>query len=124
MEILEFQKNTYLVGVNYNRGIPNFLRIHVDDTLADLKHQLSQLNGRLHFGDARRVTDVEYRRLSIFSNRTVLFTYMKHQNDGDIRTMFSIFYQYMTNGPIKLVTTLVRSVHAICSNLIRELTLA
>ncbi|MCI46011.1 matrix metalloproteinase, partial [Trifolium medium] len=42
---------------------------------------------------------------------------MKLQNDGDVRTMFSIFSRYMTRGPIELDAKLVRSV-AICSNLI------
>ncbi|MCI92154.1 hypothetical protein A2U01_0113450, partial [Trifolium medium] len=27
---------------------------------------------------------------------------MKFQNDGDVRTMFSIFSRYMTKGPIEL----------------------
>jgi hypothetical protein len=44
---------------------------------------------------------------------------MKLKNDGDMRTMFSIFTQYMTKGPIELNAKLVRSVEAICSNLIR-----
>ncbi|MCH88959.1 hypothetical protein A2U01_0009852, partial [Trifolium medium] len=52
------------------------------------------------------------------SDGTVLFTNMKLQNDNDVRTMFSIFSQYMTKGPIELDATLVRSVEAICSNLI------
>ncbi|MCI47252.1 hypothetical protein A2U01_0068493, partial [Trifolium medium] len=44
---------------------------------------------------------------------------MKPQNDSDVRTMFSIFY---TKGPIELDATLVRSVQAICSSLIRQRT--
>ncbi|MCH98213.1 hypothetical protein A2U01_0019213 [Trifolium medium] len=58
MEILEFQQNNHLVAVYYKHGKLNLFRIHVDVTLADLKHQLSQLNGRHHFRDERRVTDV------------------------------------------------------------------
>ncbi|MCH94309.1 hypothetical protein A2U01_0015267, partial [Trifolium medium] len=88
--------------------------IHIDVTLVDLKHQLSQLNDRLNCGDARRVTDVEYRRLSVCSDGTVWFTDMKLQKDGDVRTMFSIFSQYNTKGPIELDATLVRSVQYIC----------
>jgi hypothetical protein len=61
MGILEFQKNTYLVAVYYNHRKSNLFKIHVDVTLDNLKHQLSQFNGRLHTGVARRVTDVEYR---------------------------------------------------------------
>jgi hypothetical protein len=48
MEILEFQQNIHLATVYYNDGLQNLFRIHVDVTLADLKHQLSQLNSRLH----------------------------------------------------------------------------
>ncbi|MCI56664.1 photosystem I P700 chlorophyll a apoprotein, partial [Trifolium medium] len=36
--------------------------------------------------------------------------------------MFSIFSQYNTKGPIELNATLVRSVQAICSSLIRLMT--
>ncbi|MCH82446.1 hypothetical protein A2U01_0003252 [Trifolium medium] len=93
--------------------------IHIDVTLADLKHQLSQLNNRLNYRDARRVTDVEYRRSSVCTDRSVLFIDMKFQNDGDVRTTFSIFSQYSTKGPIELDVTLVRSVQDICLSLIR-----
>jgi hypothetical protein len=65
---------------------------------------------------------VEYRRPSIYLDKTVLFTNMKHQNDADVRTMFSIFSQYITKGMNELDGTLVRSVEAICSNLIRPRT--
>jgi hypothetical protein len=101
---------------------PNFFRIHADITLEDLKHQLTQLNIRIHSRDQKRATDVEYRHPSVCSNGTVLFTNMRLRNDGDVRTMFSIFSQYMTNGPIKLDAKLVISVQAICSNLIRPRT--
>jgi hypothetical protein len=47
----------HLVAVYYNHRKSNLLRIQFDVTLADLKHQLSQLNGRLHFGDARGVIE-------------------------------------------------------------------
>jgi hypothetical protein len=61
---------------------------------------------------------VEYHYPPVSSDRTVLLTNMKLQNDGDVWTMFSIFSQYMTKGPIELDATLVRLVQAICSNLI------
>jgi hypothetical protein len=51
-----------------------------------------------------------------------LFTSMKLQTDSDVRIMFSIFSQFMTNGPMKLDAKLVRSVESICSNLIRPRT--
>ncbi|MCI45556.1 hypothetical protein A2U01_0066795, partial [Trifolium medium] len=50
---------------------------------------------------------------------TVLFTSMKLQNDGNVRTMFSIFSQYSMKGSIKLDATLVRYVQDICSSSIR-----
>ncbi|MCI68385.1 hypothetical protein A2U01_0089646, partial [Trifolium medium] len=50
-----------------------------------------QLNNLLHFRDQRRVTEIEYHRPSVCSNGTVRYTGMKLQNDGDVRTMFSIF---------------------------------
>jgi hypothetical protein len=80
MEILEFKLNTDLATVYYNGGKPNLFRIHVDITLVDLKHRLSQFNCRHHFRNGRRVTDVEYHRPSVCSNGIVLFTNMKLQN--------------------------------------------
>ncbi|XP_045791830.1 60S ribosomal protein L5-like [Trifolium pratense] len=83
MNIYQVRKNTHLVAVYYNNGKLNLFRIHVDVTLADLKHQLSQLNGCLNCSDARRVADVEYRCPSIFLDGSVLCTNMKLQNDGN-----------------------------------------
>jgi hypothetical protein len=106
-----------------NNGKSNLFRIHVDVTLVDLKHQLSQLNGHLNSHDVSRVTGVEYLRSSVCSDGNVLFTNMKLQNDGDVRTMFSIFSQYSTKGLIELYTTLMRSFQDICSSLNRSRTL-
>ncbi|KAK2427777.1 hypothetical protein QL285_026336 [Trifolium repens] len=122
MKNLEFKLNTHIAAVYYNRGNVNLLRIHIDVTPGDLKHQLTQLNGRVNHCDQRRVTEVDYRRPSVCSDGTVLFTTMKLQTDGDVRTMFSIFSQFMTKGPIELEAKLVRSVESICSNLIRPRT--
>jgi hypothetical protein len=102
IENLEFQLNKHPAAVYYNTGKPNLFRIYIDVTLGDLKHKLTQLNCRLHSRDERRVTDIEYRRLSVCSEETVLFTNMKLKNDGNVRTMFSIFAQYMTKGPNEL----------------------
>jgi hypothetical protein len=55
----------------YNGGKTNLFRIYANATLGDLKHKLTQLNGRVHHRDQRRVTDVEYRRPSVCSNGTV-----------------------------------------------------
>jgi surfactin synthase thioesterase subunit len=65
IENLEFQPNTHIVAVYYNGGNANLFRVHVDVTLGDLKHQLTQLNGRVTHHDQRRVTDVEYRGPSV-----------------------------------------------------------
>ncbi|MCI26250.1 hypothetical protein A2U01_0047445, partial [Trifolium medium] len=70
--------NTHLAAVYYNHRKPNLLRIQVDVTLADLKHQLKS---RLHFRDRRKETDVEYRCPSVCSDKTVL---------GCIKNLFSI----------------------------------
>jgi hypothetical protein len=55
-ENLEFQPNTQIVAIYYNGGKKNLFRIHVNITLGDLKHKLTQLNGRVHHRDQRRVT--------------------------------------------------------------------
>ncbi|MCH89941.1 hypothetical protein A2U01_0010845 [Trifolium medium] len=89
MEIFAVKKNTHLAAVYYNQK-PNLFRIHIDVTMDDLKHQLSQLNNRLNCRDARRVTDVEYHRSSVCTNRSVLFTNMKFQNDGDVSSLSTV----------------------------------
>ncbi|MCI13980.1 hypothetical protein A2U01_0035105, partial [Trifolium medium] len=85
--------------------------IHDNVTLADQNHQLTQLNGRLNCGDARKVTDAEYCRPTVCSDGSIVFTNMKLQNDGNVRIVFFIFSQYSTKGPIELDTT----VGEICS---------
>jgi hypothetical protein len=68
------------------------------------------------------VTDVEYHRLPVCSNGTVLSMNMKLQIDGDVRTILSTFSHFMMKGPIEMDAKLVRSVESICSNLIRPRT--
>jgi len=65
------------------------------------------------------VDDVEYRRPSIDSARSVRFTRMKLMNDDDVRTMFSIIDQFSTRGLIEFDISLVRYVEHIQQSLIR-----
>jgi len=44
---------------------------------------------------------------------------MKLTNDDDVRTMFSVFGQHSTRGPIELDASLVRSAEHILKSLIR-----
>ncbi|KAK2377457.1 hypothetical protein QL285_078130 [Trifolium repens] len=123
MENLEYRPNTRLAAVYFNGGNANLLRIHVNVTLADLKNQLYEINNWLRFRDQRRVTDVEYYCPSgTTSEGTLLFTNVKLRNNGDVRTMFSVFSRYRTNVPIELDASLVRYVEDIMSNLIRPRT--
>ena len=50
---------------------------------------------------------------------SVWFSQMKLMNDDDVRTMFSIFGQFSTRGPIELDASLVRYVEHIQQSLIR-----
>ncbi|PNY11939.1 hypothetical protein L195_g008559 [Trifolium pratense] len=77
MVTYQVRKNNHLAAVYYNNGKPNLFRINVDVTLADMKHQLDQLNDCLKCCDARKVAGVEYCRLSVCSDERVLFTNMK-----------------------------------------------
>ncbi|PNX55108.1 hypothetical protein L195_g048734, partial [Trifolium pratense] len=115
LTIDDFQPNTSLAAVYYNNGTPNLVRIHDDITLFDLKRRLNSI---LHFREQRKVTEIMYRRPSVCTDGTVLFTKMELLTDDDVRTMFSIFTWYMTKGPIELDATLVRSIEAILSNMI------
>jgi len=51
---------------------------------------------------------VEYLRLSVNLDGCVSFIYMKLQKDKDMRTMFYIFIQYCSKGPIEIDITLMR----------------
>jgi hypothetical protein len=77
----------------------------------------SQLRG-LRCQDARKVTYIEYLYLSVWSDENVLFTNKKLQNEGDMRTMFSIFSYCSMKGPIELDAELVKSIPHICLSLI------
>jgi hypothetical protein len=124
MDIYDIRVNTHLAAVYFNNGNPNLFRIHVDVTLADLKQQLDQLNRHLNgHRDTRRVTHIEYRRPSVMEDgRVVSFTNMVLRTDEDVRSMFSIFSQYSTKGPIELDAKLVRSVTDILTSLNRPRT--
>ena len=47
------------------------------------------------------------------------FSRMKFTNDNDVRTMFSVFGQHSTRGPIELDASLVRSAEHILKSLHR-----
>ena len=80
---------------------------------------MNQINLELNYRDTRMVYGVEYRRPSTDSAKSVRFNRMKLMNDDDVRTMFLIFGQYNTRGPIEFDTSLVRSVEHIQQSLIR-----
>jgi hypothetical protein len=85
--------NTKLIAVYYNKGKPpHMFKVWNDFMLFRLKDQLNQINHK----DTSRVDDVEYRRPLTDSTGIVQFTEMKLRNDDDVRTMFSIFGQYIT----------------------------
>jgi hypothetical protein len=120
---LTYRVNTHLAAVYYNNGTPHLFRINADVKFAALKQQLDQLNNRLNSrNDTRTVTSIEYRKPSIGSDGCITFTKMKLENDVDIQTMFSIYSQYSTKGPIELEATLTRSVEAILASLNRRRT--
>jgi len=72
--------------------------------------------------DTRMVDDVEYRRPSTDSSESLRFSRMKLKNNDDVRTVFSIFCQYSTRGPIEFDASLVRFVEEIRKSLIRTRT--
>jgi len=116
-----FDPNTKLTIVYYNGGKPPHLfRIRTDHTLSGLKGQLDQINRQLNYRDTQRVDGVEYWRPSTDSAERVWFSRMKLMRDDDVRTMFSIFGQYNTRGPIELIASLVKSVEKIQKSLIRH----
>jgi len=108
MEIYVICPNTKQVVVYYNGWkSPHLFRICTDVTLSGL---MDQINHQLNHRDTRRMDGVDYRRPSTDSVWTVRFSRMKLMNDDDVTTMFSIFGQYSTKGPIELDALLVRSV--------------
>ena len=120
MEFPGFDPNTKLAAVYYNGGTPPHLfRIRDDVTLSGLKDELDQINRQLNHRDTRRVVGVEYRCPLSDSAGSLRFSRMKLTNDGDVRTMFSVFGQHSTRGPIELDASLVRSVEQILKSLRR-----
>jgi hypothetical protein len=121
---LGYKVNTHLAAVYFNKETPNLFRIHVHVTLSGLKKQLDELNGRLTgLRDNRRVANVEYRRPSVISDgRVVSFRNMVLRTDDDVKSMFEIFSEHSTKGPIELDAKLLRSVPEILSSLRRPRT--
>jgi len=114
MEFPGFDPNTKLAAVYYNGGTPHHLfRIRNNVTLSGLKDELDQINRQLNHRDTRRVVGVEYRCPLSDLAKSLRFIRMKLTNDDDVRTMFSVFGQHSTRGPIELDTSLVRSVEQI-----------
>ena len=62
---------------------------------------------------------VEYRCPLSDSTGSLRFSRMKLANGDDVRTMFSVFGQHSTRGPIELNASLVRSVEQILKSLNR-----
>jgi len=112
--------HTKLATVYYNGGTPPHLfRIHNDVTLSELKDELDQINLQLNHKDTRRVVDVKYRCSLSDSDGSLCFSRMKLTNNDDVRTMFSVFGQHSTRGPIELDALLVRSAEQILKSLHR-----
>ncbi|RHN72166.1 hypothetical protein MtrunA17_Chr2g0284721 [Medicago truncatula] len=118
MEFLGFDPNTKLAAVYYNGGTPPHLfRILDDVTLSGLKDELDRINRQLNHKDTRRVVGVEYRCPLSDSAGPLRFSRMKLKNDDDVRTMFSVFGQQSTRGPIELDASLVKSAEQILKSL-------
>jgi hypothetical protein len=65
------------------------------------------------------VVSVEYRCPLSDSAGSLRFNRMKLTNNDDVRTMFSVFGQHSTRGPIELDDSLVRSGEQILKSLHR-----
>jgi hypothetical protein len=118
MEFLSFDPNTKLAVVYYTgEKQPHLFRIRNDVTLSGLKDELDQINLQLNHRNTRRVIGVEYRCPLSDSARSLRFSRMKLTNDDDVRTMFSVFGQHNTRGPIELNASLVRSAEQILESL-------
>ena len=102
-EFLDFDPNTKLAAVYYNGGKPTHLfRIRNDVTLFGLKDKLDQINHQLNHRDTRRVVGAEYRCPLSDSAGSLRFSQMKLTNHHDVRTMFFVFGQHSTRGPIEI----------------------
>ncbi|AES66906.1 hypothetical protein MTR_2g083240 [Medicago truncatula] len=120
MEFYGFDPNTKLATVYYNGGTsPHLFRICNDLTFSGLKDELDQINRQLNHIDTSRVVVVEYRCPLSDSTGSLRFSRMKLTYDDDMRTMFSVFRQHNTRGPIELDVSLVRSAEQILKSLHR-----
>ncbi|XP_045797558.1 uncharacterized protein LOC123891697 [Trifolium pratense] len=108
-----------LAAVYFGDGKPHLFRINDGETFEGLKQQLYQLNRTVNNpNDNRTVSNLLYRKPSIGSDGRVAFTRMAVENNDDVETMFSIFEQYSSTGPIELDAILTRSVEAILACLV------
>jgi len=107
MNIYVVNVNTKLAAMYYNVEKPNLFRVHVDVTLSNMNDQLDQINSRLNHRDTRRINNVQYRHPSVDSDGRVRCTLMKLQNNEIARTMFSIYGQCSSRGPIELDASFV-----------------
>lgn len=96
MNICPVDMNTKLVAVDYKRR----------------KHDMFRVHNCLNHRDNRKVNDVKYTLLSMYSDGSVRFTQMKLLNDG-VRAMFFIFGHYSLKRPIELDTFFIISFHVI-----------
>jgi len=114
MEFPGFDPNTKLAAVYYNGGTPpHMFMIRNDVTLSGLKDELDQINRQFNHRDTRRVVGVEYRCPLSDSAGSLRFSRIKLTNDDEVRTMFSVFGQHNTRGPIELDASLARSAEQI-----------
>jgi len=120
MKFPGFDPNTKLAAVYYNGGtLPHLFRIRNDVTLSGLKDELNEINRQLNHRDTRRVVGVKYRCPLSDPAGSLHFSHMKLTNDDDVRTMFSVFAQHNTRGPIELDASLVRFAEQILKGLHR-----
>jgi len=118
MEFPSIDSNTKLAAVYCNgRKPPHLFKTRNDVTLSGLKDELDQINCQLNHRDTRRVVGIEYRCPLSDSAGSLWFNQMKLTND-EVRTMFSVFAQHSTRGPIELDASLVRSAEQIQKSLI------
>jgi hypothetical protein len=90
---------------------------YINITLKGLRDQLDEINQGLNPGDTRRVEYILYERPTLDDGR-ITYIRLELTSDGDVRNMFSIFWQHNMFSWINIFVTLLRSPEDILNSLI------
>jgi len=107
----ETMTDLFTVCVRFNGGNPQMFKVWYINVTLD------EINQRLNPGDTKSVKYIWYEPPMLDDGR-ITFSRLELKNDDDVRSMFSIFWQYIMVSLIDMFVTLQRSTEDILNSLI------